>query len=978
MKRDMRVGPWLAMLAVLAVIATVAAPAFARITEEDPAYESLQAMANEALARLRDRGVDPATLGGFRGPVGRFDFPDIEGPGAVLTVGNFFMKVTNNGFSGNPFTNLSSDPSGQWPGASGIEYLNFLALSVGAVNPAATDPVAIRRVSYATEWRPPTLEPEDRMYRAYDGIVGGSRFVNDDGDFDPVTGDPRIDEDFFDGRDNDGDGAIDEDFAAIGQQVYTCVMRDDTPQAINAPARERHVPLGLEVRQTAWAYSIPGYSNFNVVNYQIFNRSGHELDSVAVGFLVDMDCGPTDKGNYFSDDFDVPSFPHGDFSIQTSASDGRLQDPDHRLDVPGVDPDSALCTHYFVRVNGFSVADDDGDDNRTTGVPSFFLIDHTTDPTGQNGPNKVGFRAFRSFTAQQQYAQGGRPRLDQQEFELMTAVDPSVIRNLDPETGFINATPGDQKGDYQAYCSVGPWRVLAADQSISVTVGVGVQEGTYRKLQEYTTDYAKYQTYLATNGACAACLSGAELLNKYPGLDNALSAQVAFEGSYDQTQWPALTDFHGRETGIKAPLGQTLFISSVNPNCDDRNAVPRVVNSQQWSWFDYDCDFCTGAFTTNSGGIGLFHRTWLAESPPPNPNTNTSATYNYPANPDRLFPPEGDDQVRLAWDNLAELTPDPKSGWFDFRGYRIWKASNWTRPVGASGPAEDDWTMFAEFRLFDYADSNYSINASGDSICPRLYVPAAGESLKICLKRGDLWNRQTGQILRPDPHVDCVRGTNGDCIEVRGGINGTQPVVQQFRTRYPIGRYQFVDREVKNGFLYFYSITSFDSTGSGDVKQELGGRRSAVESEGVTPQVAAKSDAKGVWVVPNPYRGTRLLSERPSSWDLTPNSTDPTGTHIDFMGLPRGKWTIKIFTVSGDLVAELRSTDPVNESIRGTIRDANGNAVPGYNLQQDTVNDGQARWNLISRNGQDIVSGIYLFTVESGKDTQRGKFVVIR
>src|SRR6516165_7048990 len=104
---------------------------------------------------------------------------------------------------------------------SGIEYLNYIGLAVGAVNPLATDPTAMRRVSYITEWRPPTLDPEDRMYRSYDGIVNGQRYVNDDGDTDPLTGEPRIDEDFLDGRDNDGDGKIDEDFAALGQMMYT-------------------------------------------------------------------------------------------------------------------------------------------------------------------------------------------------------------------------------------------------------------------------------------------------------------------------------------------------------------------------------------------------------------------------------------------------------------------------------------------------------------------------------------------------------------------------------------------------------------------------------------------------------------------------------------------------------------------------------------------------------------------------------------
>ena len=201
------------------------------------------------------------------------------------------------------------------------------------------------------------------------------------------------------------------------------------------------------------------------------------------------------------------------------------------------------------------------------------------------------------------------------------------------------------------------------------------------------------------------------------------------------------------------------------------------------------------------------------------------------------------------------------------------------------------------------------------------------------------------------------------------------------RVRYNIGRYRYVDQQVKDGFLYFYSVTAFDSTGFGDGKVELSGRRSASEAEGVTPQFSATNPAgsRGVWVVPNPYRGYRNLRKRPSAWDLTPNASDPTGTHLDFFGLPRGPWTIKIFTVSGDLVQELHWDDPINESVRtGIVADSHNQQHPTVNRQQDNPDDGEARWNLISRNGQDIVSGIYLFTVDSSKGTQRGKFVVIR
>ena len=76
---------------------------------------------------------------------------------------------------------------------------------------------------------------------------------------------------------------------------------------------------------------------------------------------------------------------------------------------------------------------------------------------------------------------------------------------------------------------------------------------------------------------------------------------------------------------------------------------------------------------------------------------------------------------------------------------------------------------------------------------------------------------------------------------------------------------------------------------------------------------------------------------------------------IRFANLPQAHNIIKIFTLSGDLVQEIP-------------HDGSG----GY---------GEASWNLVSRNGQQIVSGIYLYTVDSDdEDFEKtvGKFVVIR
>ncbi|MBI1799264.1 MAG: hypothetical protein HYR73_06220 [Candidatus Eisenbacteria bacterium] len=912
------------------------------------------------------------------------DIPDVFGPGAVLTVGNVFMKITNFGHVGNFFTNLSSDPAGQWPGASGTEYLSTIRLAVAGVNPTATDPTAVRRVSYLFEWRPPSLQPEDRIYKAYDGIINGARFTNDDGDIkiDPfdLNHNLRIDEDFLDGHDNDGDGQIDEDYAAIGQEMFSCVMRDDTPQAINATLNEKHVPLGLEVKQLAWAYSIPGFTDFDVVEYTITNVSSHELDSVYVGWLVDLDCGPIVKSNFFVDDYDIPGFPQGDFLIPVDKTDVRYQLP--HADVGPAFKDKPLCPSMKIHISGFSIADDDGDDGKTPGVPSFLLINHTIDPTGQEGPARVGFHSFRSFVAGTPYGQGGNPRIDQERFEFMSSGE-----NVDPDTRQITLAPGDQKGDYVGWCSIGPWLHVPIGGQVQATIAFAVKPGTLALDNKYVADYQKYT---------AGLISQDDLRKKYPSLDNAITAQLAYEGAWEQREGFSVTDFHGRETPLHLSKGSPPAYLA---DCHDEAAgTTRLVSDLGLTWFDFDCDYCTGVYD-NTRHIGLFHHTWNAEAPPPNPLTNLSTKYNYTDNPNRLVAPGGDHIVTLAWDNLSETTPDPKSSWFDCRGYRLWKVANWTRPVGSPGPSEDDWSLMGEYRLFSYRNvsggtiADNRIDSSGVLVCPRIYIPnyrdAAGNLgpavVPICLKDGDLWDRQSGDIVHPDLSLDCARAPDSlgvlQCVTGMGwqvGLNiKTNPQVHPIR--YPVGRYRFVDHEVKNGFVYFYSVTAFDSTGGEgkNPKTELAGRRSAVEAEAVVPQAATKT-GKNVWVVPNPYRGYTNIQQRPSSWDLTPNASDPTGTHIDFFGMPPGTWTLKIFTVSGDLVQVLHSDDSVNESLRAPVTDDSGNTRPGYNRQQDTANDGEARWNLISRNGQDVVSGIYLFTVESSQGVQRGHFVIIR
>ena len=168
---------------------------------------------------------------------------------------------------------------------------------------------------------------------------------------------------------------------------------------------------------------------------------------------------------------------------------------------------------------------------------------------------------------------------------------------------------------------------------------------------------------------------------------------------------------------------------------------------------------------------------------------------------------------------------------------------------------------------------------------------------------------------------------------------------------YPIGRYRYVDPWVLNGFAYLYAVTAVYD---GAVPEGDNGLYQRVRLESpllvrfdqrVTPRSESRSEAGKVVVVPNPFRGR-------AGWDRTPTFGDPLPRHIDFMHLPRAVATIRIYTLAGDFVAQLMHDG----------RDGNG----------------QAAWDLVSRNGQDVESGIYLFTVESSFGHQVGKFVIVR
>jgi hypothetical protein len=105
----------------------------------------------------------------------------------------------------------------------------------------------------------------------------------------------------------------------------------------------------------------------------------------------------------------------------------------------------------------------------------------------------------------------------------------------------------------------------------------------------------------------------------------------------------------------------------------------------------------------------------------------------------------------------------------------------------------------------------------------------------------------------------------------------------------------------------------------------------------VEPTAGPTLDLERVIVVPNPYR-----SKAP--WDA------PGAHELHFTNLPDDA-LIRIYTVAGDLVAQLRHTDKVRDF---------------------------ERWNLKNDDGRDVASGIYMYRVEASSFSFQDRFIVIR
>ena len=289
--------------------------------------------------------------------------------------------------------------------------------------------------------------------------------------------------------------------------------------------------------------------------------------------------------------------------------------------------------------------------------------------------------------------------------------------------------------------------------------------------------------------------------------------------------------------------------------------------------------------------------------------------------------------ITLRWhrDRLAELRPD-------FGGYRIYRVTTKVDPVSGK-PDTSSMVLIRRYSInsgdemtwhFSFVDSvtlEYRCGGAtmGDSVVTFVDPDSTGSYYKIC-RRTDPPGDPKGRCLTPGDSVYKL-------IAPPGPHDG-------FRTWYAV-TYEaknLIDNNYED--LFVPDLTGLIGPCFGPAPDScfnLNNKLANVVSVPLEATAGPTSDLERVSVVPNPYRATE-------AWDLA------NGHEIHFINLPH-QARIRIFTVSGDLVAELQH----NERLRDF-----------------------ERWDLKNSSGQDVASGIYMYRVESGSLSFQQRFVVIR
>lgn len=972
-----------------------------------------------------------AKLGPFdasrdRGPArSALDIANPADTNRVHNAGKMWMNITNYGYFGNDSYTISDAlrdpcpprewaPQCEFPGGSGQQYLFQGALWIGAL--IEEEGFFTTRVSVGTDgWQNPSInefhtgEGSDYLIQERSNRPGYSNCFG---------------EQVFDS-------------IAISDQDFVAVMTDtlrDLLYVRNDPTDGPHRPLGIKISQISYSFSQAFAEDFILIDYEIENIASNFLKNVYVGLYVDSDCGVAGDTDEHTDD--VCGFVREVDEIDADGDTTKI-----RIDVAWIADGDGYADNafggalYIPHVTGTRVI--------RAPNPRLFTSFNWYNPNAATGldygPAWEAYAERDSMGMGWTFA-GGYPEGDAHKYQLMSNGEFDLWQTSVDELAAGIALADSELASYRPSFPPQTWSAADLDDENARDIADGYDTRylmSWGPLGIYDfTDGAGNDIYRLNPGEkfrMTIAYVGGEFFHdpnnpqssptdldtsKYDFTDlreNARWAKDVYDNRMFDTpifDWgldgdKTIVDEDGSQGDGILDTGDGWYGEDVG-NDGLYAVLPIGVDSVEVTYFKGAEEFGAGEWTITVGwytgpdadgsernggppdsllvntalnnrasypvssedeiiprdmvyAFNVFHPLrlgpwdmgWMYQNgvldmgdgipdftgPPPPPipalmdcppNTYNAAQHSggVVKTGDCIIGGLGyqllDNKVVLRWSKSSSENPsyrDPFSRVQDFEGYRIHMATI---------NLENNYELLAQFDRIDYA---YFADGS-DSMMTTPVEDKSGLPLDTT-----------------------IRGIHGTLQNV--GLNTGFGEIINDDLAYD-GVYEFAIPATKLAPRY-YAITAFDY---GDPKSGLTSLTTRATANAVL-LAPAGGQQREVAVVPNPYRAYKdyTTAYRGQSWE---NQNDGTrdfypqaDRRLEFMNLPE-RCLIRIFTTAGDLVQII----PHNEE---------GDRSSWASLNSE-------KWDLNSRNNQQVVAGLYLFSVEDLSDhsISTGKFVIIR
>ncbi len=874
---------------------------------------------------------------------------DIQIENRVHDVGKIWMNITNYGYFGNsgettsdamddPCTNEWA-PQAEFPGGSDVEYLFQGGLWIGAM--IKEEGFEYPRVSHGLEGWVASATNQFLGQEFFPGISPGNGITerttrlqsyNCLGDF--ISSDSAVSE---------------QDLIAV---MTDTGRTDPAGRTITLTKDGVHIPLGIKVTQKSYAWSYNYAQDFILIDYEIENIASNFLKNLYIGLYVDADVGRLGETQRHTDDIcgfvkNYDYQPEGaDAPINLTINTAYIADNDGRP------PDIASGTNYSCPgVTGTRVVRAPNPKLRT----SFNWWISNGDETLDFGPAWKDDGAPGSWTATL-----GTPEDDARKYFVLSnrEFDYDQVYVDDPD--YIAANPQEfssRFADGDTPTESHDWYIPGVDDNTPPEIPPDIADG-------YDTRYLISWGPLGIFDFIDE--SGNRVYRLNPG--EKFSMTIAYVGGQN---------FHDRNNpqDSNTNLDPSKYdFSDLQYNADWAAKVydnPMVdTNGDGWFGEDVGLDSIfadTVGKTVQFVDISGVTRQYTYEGPDEGEgdgvlqaaediNAFRPTFVDYTFNNELFDQGDGvadfqgpppppvpvieyevtEEDLILLWGKLPSEDPayvDPFSRLQDFEGYRIYVSNN---------GQENTFSFLAQYDIVDFA--YYS---ERDSL---MSVPVITDNPDTL-----------------DPTIVDRYGTVGYLQPVgpNVGMDAIFASASSYTYRVPNAN-PMVPR--------YYCITAYDYGDPFSGTEQL----ETAKTANMLYMAPSGTPRKKPGVVPNPYRADQNYTNRHMqvlfesdttfvSWENRDDGTSDffpqTDRRIYFYNLPR-QCLIRIFTVSGDLV------QIVDHNVHG-------NRISTWSSDYAEV------WDLNSRNQQQVVSGLYLFSVEDMTPENKGhidvgKFVIIR